>query len=111
MSQNEPKLPISMPEEHTGGDTTIASRTKLPKKYKVLLLNDDFTPMDFVVQVLQKFFNKTQDQATEIMLQVHHKGVGVAGVYTLEIAEMKAMQSNQFARLNKHPLKTTIEPE
>lgn len=111
MSQNEPKLPISISEGDTGSDTAVANRTKLPKKYKVLLLNDDFTPMDFVIQVLQKFFNKTQEQATEIMLQVHHKGVGIAGVYTLEIAEMKAMQSNQFARLNKYPLKTTIEPE
>jgi ATP-dependent Clp protease adaptor protein ClpS len=112
MSQNDPNLPISMSQQREGqGDTALANRTKVPRKYKVLLLNDDFTPMDFVVQVLQKFFNKSQDQATEIMLQVHQQGVGVAGVFTLEIAEMKAMQCNQFARLNKHPLRTTVEPE
>lgn len=111
MSEKTPHLPLSMSQNETSGETAIANRTKLPRKYKVLLINDDFTPMDFVVEVLQKFFNKSVDQATEIMLQVHQKGAGVAGIYTLEIAEMKAMQCNQYARLNQHPLKTTIEPE
>jgi ATP-dependent Clp protease adaptor protein ClpS len=112
MIHNDPKLPISMNQNQEGQiDTAIVNRTKVPRKYKVLLLNDDFTPMDFVVQVLQKFFNKSQNEATEIMLQVHHQGVGVAGVFTLEIAEMKAMQCNQYARLHKYPLKTTVEPE
>jgi len=111
MSQNDPKLPISMSRPESQGDTALANRTKVPRKYKVFLLNDDFTPMDFVVQVLQKFFGKRQDEATEIMLQVHQQGAGVAGVFTLEIAEMKAMQTNQFARLNQHPLKTKVEAE
>lgn len=86
-------------------------KVDIPKMYKVLLLNDDFTPMDFVVLVLKRFFNKTEEQATKIMLDVHQKGAGVAGVYTLENAEMKVMQVNQFARNNQHPLKSTMEVE
>ena len=82
-----------------------------PKLYKVILLNDDYTPMDFVTLVLKKFFGKTEQQATQIMLDVHKKGAGLAGVYTLEVAEMRSMQCNQFARVNKHPLKSTLEPE
>ena len=79
--------------------------------YKVLLLNDDYTPMDFVVLVLKRFFGKNEQEATKIMLEVHHKGAGVAGVFSLEVAEMKVMQTNQFAQLNQHPLKATLEEE
>lgn len=82
-----------------------------PRLYKVLLLNDDFTPMDFVVLVLKKFFGKNEQDATRIMLEVHQQGTGVAGVYSLETAEMKVMQVNQFARQSQHPLKSTLEPE
>lgn len=97
--------------QQTDGELALDQQTKLPKKYKVLLLNDDYTPMDFVVHVLQRFFQKSADQAQEIMLEVHHKGAGLAGVFTLEIAEMKSMQTNQYARLNQHPLKSIVEPE
>ena len=93
------------------GAVETIDRVDIPKMYKVMLLNDDFTPMDFVVLVLQRYFGKNQEQATEIMLDVHKKGAGVAGVFTLEMAEMKTMQVNQFARMNQHPLKCTLEVE
>jgi ATP-dependent Clp protease adaptor protein ClpS len=79
--------------------------------FRVILLNDDFTPMDFVIMVLQRFFQKSTEDASKIMMDVHKKGAGVAGVYTLEVAEMKVMQVHQFARMNQHPLKCTLEPE
>ncbi|MBX3041196.1 MAG: ATP-dependent Clp protease adapter ClpS [Bdellovibrionaceae bacterium] len=77
--------------------------------YAVLLLNDDYTPMDFVVLILRRFFGRDEAESTRIMLDVHKKGSGVAGVFTLEVAEMKVMQVNQFARMNQHPLKSTLE--
>lgn len=86
-------------------------RVELPKKYKVILLNDDYSPMDFVVLVLKRFFGKTDEMATQIMLDIHKKGAGLAGVYTLEIAEMKVMQVNQFSRMNEYPLKCIMEEE
>lgn len=82
-----------------------------PRMYKVLLLNDDFTPMEFVVMILKRFFAKVDEEAQKIMLDVHKKGTGIAGVYILEVAEMKVMQVNQFARMNQHPLKCTLEAE
>ena len=84
-------------------------RTKTPSMYRVLLLNDDFTPMDFVIRILQKFFAKNMTEATKIMLQVHQQGAGVAGVFTYEIAETKVYQVNQFAKKNQYPLKCTME--
>jgi ATP-dependent Clp protease adaptor protein ClpS len=101
--------PFANPE----GDSSVQAIPKLdtPKMYKVILLNDDYTPMDFVVLVLRRFFSKTEEQATEIMLDVHKKGAGIAGVFSLEIAEMKVMQVNQFAQLNQYPLKSTLEEE
>ncbi len=84
-------------------------RTKTPSMYRVLLLNDDFTPMDFVILILQKFFAKNMTEATKIMLQVHQQGAGVAGVFTYEIAETKVYQVNQFAKQHQHPLKCTME--
>lgn len=103
------KNPYLSPE----GDSSVQDVPKLdtPKMYKVILLNDDYTPMDFVVLVLRRFFSKTEEQATQIMLDVHKKGAGVAGVFSLEIAEMKVMQVNQFAQLNQYPLKSTLEEE
>jgi ATP-dependent Clp protease adaptor protein ClpS len=86
-----------------------SSKTKTPPFYRVLLVNDDFTPMDFVIHVLQKFFFKDLTEATKIMLEVHHKGAGQCGVYTYEIAETKVYQVNQYARQNRHPLKCTME--
>ncbi len=85
------------------------SAVETPKMFKVLLLNDDFTPMEFVILVLRRFFGKTEDEAQAIMLEVHKKGAGTAGVFSLEIAEMKSLQVNQFARQNRHPLKCTVE--
>jgi ATP-dependent Clp protease adaptor protein ClpS len=85
--------------------------TEEPKLYKVLMHNDDYTPMDFVIFVLKKIFNKDQNDSHKIMLDVHNRGVGVAGVYSFEVAETKVMQANQFAKNNQYPLKTSFEEE
>ena len=85
------------------------AKTKKPSMYKVLLLNDDYTPMDFVVFVLETLFSKTRDEATEIMLNVHKNGVGVCGIFTYEVAETKASQVVNLARRNQHPLQCHIE--
>ena len=87
------------------------TRTKKPSMYKVLMLNDDYTPMEFVVDVLQNIFQKNREEATEIMLHVHQKGVGVCGVYTYEVAETKVTQTVDYARKNQHPLQCTLEKE
>ena len=96
-------------------DTIVLSRTKTssknPSLYKVLLMNGDFTPMDFVVQVLERCFNKTREQATAIMLAVHNTGVGVCGVYTYEVAESKAGSATSMARQQQHPLQCIMEKE
>ncbi|MEC9236719.1 MAG: ATP-dependent Clp protease adapter ClpS, partial [Pseudomonadota bacterium] len=84
-------------------------KTKKPSMYKVLLLNDDYTPMEFVVHILEKFFNKSRQEATDIMLHVHRRGVGLCGVYTYEIAETKVTQVMDFARANEQPLQCTLE--
>ena len=91
--------------------TEKKEKVKEPRLYKVLLLNDDYTTMDFVVDVLQRIFHKSQTEATHIMLNVHKKGVGVAGVYTYEIAETKLSQVHSFAESEQHPLKCSVEPE
>lgn len=82
---------------------------KRPPLYKVLLLNDDYTPMEFVVHVLEKFFSKGREQATQIMLHVHTRGVGVCGVYSRDVAETKVAQVNDYSKENEHPLKCTME--
>lgn len=82
-----------------------------PKKYKVILLNDDYTPMDFVVLVLKRFFYLGDDVATQIMLQVHRQGRGLCGIYTRDIAETKVVLVNDYARLNQHPLLCSMEQE
>ena len=83
--------------------------TKKPSMYRVVILNDDYTPMEFVVYVLQKFFNKNQEEATQIMLHVHRKGIGVCGIYTYEVAEVKSKVVVDFSKKNQHPLQCTIE--
>ena len=97
------------------GETSVITRTKpktqRPPMYKVLLLNDDYTPMEFVVHVLERFFGVTHAQAVEIMLTVHKKGVAVVGVFSYEIAETKVAQVMDFARRNQHPLQCTMEKE
>ena len=95
------------------GDVAVKTRpkTKKPSMYKVVMLNDDYTPMEFVVMVLQKFFRKSREEATQIMLHVHQRGVGICGVYTLEVAETKACQVMDLARQNQHPLQMQIEKE
>ena len=84
-------------------------KTKKPSMYKVLMLNDDYTPMEFVVHVLKAYFSLNQEKATQIMLHVHQKGVGVCGVFTYEVAETKVTQVMDFARQHQHPLQCTLE--
>ena len=84
-------------------------KLKKPPLYKVVLLNDDYTPMEFVVHVLEYFFNMNREKATQIMLHVHTRGVGVCGVYTKDVAETKVVQVNDFAREHQHPLMCTLE--
>jgi ATP-dependent Clp protease adaptor protein ClpS len=120
----EPRLagdpPRAAREPRKGGDpgnngsgTAVITRTKTqakkPAMYRVLILNDDYTPMEFVVTVLRKFFNKGPDEATRIMLHVHHHGVGECGVFTYEVAETKVTQVMDFARKHQHPLQCIME--
>ncbi len=98
-------------EGRSGALTLTRTRTKKPSMYKVLMLNDDYTPMEFVVDVLQHIFQKNREEATQIMLHVHQKGVGICGVYTYEIAETKVTQTVDYARKNQHPLQCTLEKE
>lgn len=86
-------------------------KTEKPAMYKVLLLNDDYTPMEFVIHILERFFNKTRQEATDIMLHVHRRGVGVCGVFTHEIAETKVAQVMTFAKSNEQPLQCIMEKE
>jgi len=92
-----------------GVATKTRTKTKKPNPYKVLLLNDDYTPMEFVVLVLKRFFNMDIDAATRVMLHVHQKGVGVCGTFSYEVAETKVTQVMDFARKNEHPLQCTLE--
>jgi ATP-dependent Clp protease adaptor protein ClpS len=89
--------------------TKTAPKTKRPNLYRVLLLNDDYTPMEFVIHVLERFFNKSREAATTIMLHVHQQGIGECGVFTYEIAETKVTQVMDFARKNQHPLQCIME--
>lgn len=106
MSANEDDLPPD-------GDVAVATKpkTRKPPMYKVLILNDDFTPMEFVVHVLERFFGLTHAQAVEIMLTVHKKGVAVVGVFSHEVAETKVAQVMEFAQQHQHPLQCTMEKE
>ena len=93
----------------TGVATRTRPKTKKPSNYKVLMLNDDYTPMEFVVQVLQMFFKMGIEDATRVMLAVHQRGVGVCGVFSYEVAETKVAQVIDYARQNQHPLQCTLE--
>ena len=95
----------------TGVITRTRAKTKKPSLYKVLLLNDDYTPMEFVIHVLERFFGMGRDEATRVMLHVHQKGVGVCGVFTYEVAETKVTQVMDFSRQHEHPLQCTMEKE
>lgn len=92
-----------------GVATRTRTRTKKPSPYKVLMLNDDYTPMEFVVLVLQRFFKMDMEEATRVMLHVHQRGVGICGVFSYEVAETKVSQVMDFARENQHPLQCTLE--
>jgi ATP-dependent Clp protease adaptor protein ClpS len=87
------------------------AETRHPSMYKVLLLNDDYTPMEFVVMVLERYFNKTHQESTDIMIQVHRKGVGLCGVFTHEVAETKVTQVMDCARQHEQPLQCIMEKE
>ena len=96
---------------NTGVVVKTRPKTRKPAMYKVLMLNDDYTPMEFVVHVLERFFQKSREDATRIMLHVHRRGVGVCGVFTYEVAETKVTQVMDLARQNQHPLQCTIEKD
>jgi ATP-dependent Clp protease adaptor protein ClpS len=96
-------------DDQIGVATKTRTRAKKPSMFKVLMLNDDYTPMEFVVMVLKNFFHMDLEQATRVMLHVHQKGVGVCGIFPYEIAETKVNQVMDFARQNQHPLQCTLE--
>ena len=99
------------PGTGTGVIVKAKPKTKKPSMYKVLMLNDDYTPMEFVVHILERFFAKSRQEATRIMLHVHRRGVGICGVYTYEVAETKVTQVMDFARQHQHPLQCTLEKD
>ena len=108
---NRPPVDIDDNDPATGIAVKSRTKTKKPAMYKVLMLNDDYTPMEFVVHVLEQFFKKTADEATRIMLHVHQRGLGVCGVFTYEVAETKVGQVMDLARKHQHPLQCTIEKD
>ena len=105
------KRKIGRPGEDTGTLTKTKPKTKKPSMYKVLLLNDDYTPMEFVILVLMRIFGMPEESATQVMMHVHRRGVGVCGVYPFEVAETKVTQVVDFARRNEHPLQCTMEKD
>ncbi len=110
---SQPKNPPET-ERDDGRGTTLAvapakPKLQLPPQFKVVMMNDDFTPMEFVVQVLQQFFSHSREKSVQIMLAVHQQGKATAGIYPVEIAETKTAQANNFARKNQHPLLTVLE--
>ena len=109
--EKKPPSPKRDGERQTGLVLDERTRTKKPPMYKVLLHNDDYTPMDFVVRLLETVFHRSESEATAIMLHVHNHGSGVAGVYTHEIAETKVAQVHLLARKHDHPLMASMEPE
>ncbi len=115
MAMSRQQLEMMAQDDGGGSDTSVVTdtrpKTKRPPLYKVLLLNDDYTPMEFVVAVLERFFGMSHAQAFEIMLTVHKKGVAVVGVFSHEIAETKVAQVMDFARRHQHPLQCTMEKE
>ena len=117
MTMSMSKAVIRASDDRTGIDdgtglgvaTRTRTRTKSPSPYKVLMLNDDYTPMEFVVHVLQSIFKMSIEDATRVMLHVHQRGVGVCGIFPYEVAETKVAQVMDFARANEHPLQCTLE--
>ena len=114
MAGNRPRMQGGDDTGRGGGRGTAVitrtrTKTKKPSLYRVLLLNDDYTPMEFVIHVLERFFQKSRDDATRIMLHVHNHGVGECGVYTFEVAETKVTQVMDFARQHQHPLQCVME--
>ena len=109
MMANEPGQGDGLEDAETGVATRTRPRTKKPSNYKVLMLNDDYTPMEFVVLVLQRFFSMGIEDATRVMLQVHQKGIAVCGIFTYEVAETKVTQVMDFARKHQHPLQCVME--
>jgi ATP-dependent Clp protease adaptor protein ClpS len=107
---NPPTPPAGTPHEDDSVAVAERTTTKPPPMYRVLLLNDDYTPMDFVVGVLQTVFSMTRQQATNVMLQVHRTGMGTCGVFTKEIADTKVAQVLEIAQAHQHPLQCTMEP-
>lgn len=110
-AMSDPKRPGQNQDDDAsiGVVTRTRPKTKRPSLYRVLLLNDDYTPMEFVIVVLERFFNKGREDATQIMLHVHQHGVGECGVYTYEVAETKVTQVMDFARKHQHPLQCVME--
>tara|TARA_B100000686_G_scaffold319421_1_gene370155 strand:- start:169 stop:507 length:339 start_codon:yes stop_codon:yes gene_type:complete len=106
---------IQPPERDNNSNVGVVvrneSKTRKPSMYKVVMLNDDYTPMEFVVLVLEKFFSKSHEEAIQIMLHVHQKGVGVCGVFTYEVAETKVTQVMDLAQQHEHPLQCKLEKE
>ena len=106
MATNPPR-----PEREDGTSVEERPRVERPRRYVVVLHNDDYTTMEFVVHVLQKFFRMDETEATRVMLHVHHKGYGIVGTFTRDVAETKAAQVMDYAKEHGHPLKCTAEPE
>lgn len=112
---DESNLPVPPDDGDNGRQPGLLlksrAKTKKPSLYKVMLLNDDYTPMEFVIHILERFFNKNRAEATDIMLHVHRRGVGICGIYTYEVAETKVNQVTEFSRANEQPLQCTMERE
>ena len=101
----------SKEEKEAGLLVKTRPKTKKPSMYKVLLLNDDYTPMEFVIHILERFFSKNRQEATDVMLHVHRRGVGICGIFTYEVAETKVAQVMDYARQSEQPLQCTMEKE
>ena len=108
-AEDEDGVGVSDGDNQVGIATKTRARSKKPSQYKVLMLNDDYTPMEFVVMCLKRFFRMDLEQATRVMLHVHQRGVGVCGIFPYEVAETKVNQVMDFARENQHPLQCTLE--
>ena len=109
MKLEEQNNNINLDEPQKGVLLNTKPKTKKPSLYKVVLLNDDYTPMEFVIYVIEKLFNKNREEATRIMLHVHQNGLGICGIYTYEVAETKSKAVINLAKSNQHPLQCTIE--
>ena len=108
---HSPKLQDDDQHDHDADVMTAPPEVKRPPQYAVLLMNDDYTPMDFVIEILQQYFHLDLDRATQVMLTVHYEGKGIAGIYPRDIAETKSNQVNNYARSQGHPLLCQIEPQ